>query len=183
VGEFYAAGHPTRIRVLSEVLGGVWEALLAQRADIAITEVEGRGAAQISHRPLGAVSFVFAVAPGHALVRAQQPIKVADIRQHRVVVIADSARTSAPRSTGIASAADVLTVPTLAASVAAQVAGVGVGFLPRAAAAGPIARGELTALRVAAPKPSLLLSVAWRSAEHGPAARWFVERLLRLELG
>jgi DNA-binding transcriptional LysR family regulator len=76
----------------------------------------------------------------------------------------------------------VLTVPTLQAKIAAQVAGLGVGFVPAAAAAGALARGELVALRVAAPKPKLQISVAWRAAEHGPAARWFVERLLRLEL-
>jgi DNA-binding transcriptional LysR family regulator len=70
VGEFYAAGHPTRIRLLSEVLGGVWEALLAQRADVAITEIESAGAPEIVHRSLGSVAFVFAVAPGHAVVRA-----------------------------------------------------------------------------------------------------------------
>ena len=73
IGEFYAAGHPTRVRVLSEVLGGVWEALLEQRADVAITEVDGRGAADIAHRPLGSVSFVFAVAPQHPLAQERQP--------------------------------------------------------------------------------------------------------------
>ena len=100
VGEFYAAGHPTRIRLLSEVLGGVWEALLAQRADVAITEIESAGAPEIVHRSLGSVAFVFAVAPGHALAGA------------------------------------------------AQLAGLGVGFLPQALAAGAIARGELIPLRV-----------------------------------
>jgi DNA-binding transcriptional LysR family regulator len=71
VGEFYAAGHPTRIRLLSEVLGGVWEALLAQRADVAITEIESAGAPEIVHRSLGSVAFVFAVAPGHAQAAAR----------------------------------------------------------------------------------------------------------------
>jgi DNA-binding transcriptional LysR family regulator len=182
VGEFYAAGHPTRVRVLSEVLGGVWEALLDQRADVAITEVDGRGAAEIAHRPLGSLSFVFAVAPQHPLAHERQPIKVAAIRQHRVVVVADSARGTAPRSSGISTSADVLTVPTVQAKLAAQIAGLGVGFLPELVAAGPVAQGRLVTLRVATPKPKLQLSVAWRSAAQGPAAQWFIERLLRLEL-
>lgn len=181
VGEFYAAGHPTRISVLSEVLGGVWEALLAQRADVAITEVDGRGAVEIAHRPLGAVSFVFAVAPEHPLAREKQPVKVAAIRRHRVVVVADSARGTEPRSSGIATAADILRVPTVRAKLAAQVAGLGVGFLPEAVAAEPVAQGRLVVLRVAAPKPKLQLSVAWRAAAQGPAAQWFVERLLQVK--
>jgi DNA-binding transcriptional LysR family regulator len=98
------------------------------------------------------------------------------------VVVADSARGSTPRSSGIATAADVLTVPTVQAKLAAQLAGLGVGFLPEAVAAAAVAQGQLVTLRVAAPKPNLQLSVAWRAAAQGPAARWFVERLLQLEL-
>jgi DNA-binding transcriptional LysR family regulator len=182
VGEFCAAGHPTRIRLLSEVLGGVWESLLAQRADVALTEIESADAPEIMHRSLGNVAFVFAVAPGHALAGAAQPVPVAEIRRHRVVVVADSARGAPPRSSGIASGADVLTVPSLRAKLAAQRAGLGVGFLPEALAAGAIARGELIPLRVATPKPQIALSVAWRATGAGPATQWFVQRLAELDL-
>lgn len=182
VADFYSAGHPTRIRVRTEVLGGVWEALVARRADVAVTEVAAHGGADITHRPIGALPFVFAVAPQHPLAREMQPLKLATIRRHRVVVVADSARGGPPRSTGIAEAADVLTVSSLRAKLAAQVAGLGVGFLPEPLAAGPIAQGRLVALRVAAPKPRLQLSVAWRGSESGPALSWFAERLRGIDL-
>jgi DNA-binding transcriptional LysR family regulator len=177
VADFYAAGHPTRIRLQTEVLGGVWESLVAQRADIALTEIESHDAAEIAHRPLGTVSFVFAVAPGHPLAREKQPLKLAAIRRHRVVVVADSARAAAARSSGISQSADVLTVSSLPAKLAAQLAGLGVGFLPDSLAAAPIEQGRLVALRVAAPKPRVQLNVAWRSSQSGPALSWFVERL------
>lgn len=182
VADFYRAGHPTRIRVRTEVLSGVWESLVSRRADVAVTELESRGAADITHRPIGSLPFVFAVAPDHPLAREKQPIKVATIRRHRVVVVADSARGGAPRSSGIAEAADVLTVSSLQAKLAAQLAGLGVGFLPEHVAARPIAQGQLVPLRVAAPKPRLQLSVAWRASEGGPALSWFVERLQHLDL-
>lgn len=182
VGEFYAAGHPTQVRVVTEVLGGVWEALLAQRADVAVVEIPAGGALDIAHRPIGAVSFVFAVAPTHPLARAPQPVKAAEVRRHRLVVAADSARSTAPRSSGITGAADVLTVSSLHAKVQAQIDGLGVGFLPAALAAAPLAAGRLVPLRVSAPKPRLQLSVAWRAAGAGPAARWFAERLQQLAL-
>lgn len=182
VADFYRAGHPTRIRVRTEVLGGVWESLVARRADVAVTEVEARGVSDITHRPIGTLSFVFAVAPDHPLARERQPVKLSAIRRHRVVVVADSARSGAARSSGIAQAADVLTVSSLQAKLAAQVAGLGVGFLPESAAAPAIAQGRLVPLRVAAPKPRLQLSVAWRASDGGPALAWFVERLRGLDL-
>lgn len=182
VRDFYAAGHPTRVRLLSEVLGGVWDALVTQRADLAITELGSSGAMGISHRPLGTVSFVFVVAPDHPLSLEAQPLKLAAIRRHRVVVVADSSRAAPPRSSGVTSASDVLTVADLAAKLAAQIAGLGVGFLPTRLAAEAIAQGRLVALRVAAPKPRVALSVAWRAQGAGPAALWFVERLRRIDL-
>lgn len=181
VRDFYEAGHPTRIRLLSEVLGGVWEALVSRRADLAITEVGSAGAMGIAHRPLGAVSFVFAVAPGHPLAHEPQPVRMAAIRRHRVVVAADTSRSATPRSSGITSAADVLTVASLHAKVQAQIAGLGVGFLPATLAAEALADGRLVALRVASPKPRLQLSVAWH-AQAGPAATWFAQRLQRVAL-
>ena len=183
LADFYAAGHPTRIRILSEVLGGAWDAMVSQRADLALAEVTAVGAMGIVHRPVGAVSFVFAVAPQHPLARARQPVKVAEIRRHRVVVVADSSRHEPARSAGITSAADVLTVASLQAKLAAQVAGLGVGFLPSALAADAIAQGRLVVLRVASPRPRVQLDVAWRSHGAGPATLWFAERLQRLSLG
>ncbi|GMV59066.1 MAG: LysR family transcriptional regulator [Betaproteobacteria bacterium] len=184
VGEFYAAGHPTRIKLQAEVLGGPWDALVAQRADVALTEIFGDGSAlEIAHRPLGTVEFVFAIAPSHPLAAEKEPLKASTIRRHRVVVAADSSRGLPARSSGIAAAADVLTVGSLAAKLAAHVAGLGVGFLPRALAAPAIAAGRLVERRVSAPKPRVALAVAWRTPDAGPACRWFVERLQRLDLG
>ncbi|MBX9871261.1 MAG: LysR family transcriptional regulator, partial [Burkholderiaceae bacterium] len=183
VQTFYAEGHPTRIRLLSEVLGGVWEALVTQRADIALTEVSASGAMGISHRPLGQLPFVFGVAPDHPLAPEPQPVKLTALRQQRWVVIADSSRSMSPRSSGIEGAADVLTVASLQAKLRAQEAGLGVGFLPSWIAQPAIDQGRLVPLKVAAPKPRLQLSVAWRPQGMGPAGRWFVERLQQITLG
>lgn len=177
VREFQAAGHPTRLRIDTGVLGGPWEALLTQRAELVICEMPAAPPAGIAHAPLWTVAFVFAVAPGHPLAGVPQPLKPADIRRHRVVVAADSATTLPPRSSGVASARDVLTVGSLAAKFEAQVAGLGVGFLPVSMAAPAIDDGHLVALRVAAPKPRITLSLAWRTEATGPALRWFTERL------
>jgi DNA-binding transcriptional LysR family regulator len=181
VSEFYSQGHPTRIRIHTEVLGGVWEALTSQRADIALVEVPPGAAQEIAHRPLGSVDFVFAVAPDHPLTREPQPIKVAAVRRHRVVAVADSVRGLPARTTGIAPGADVLTVSSLQAKLQAQVMGLGVGFLPAGLAADAIADGKLVVLAVTAPKPRTQLDVAWGVKNTGPATRWFVERIQDLD--
>jgi DNA-binding transcriptional LysR family regulator len=178
---FYAEGHPTRIRLLREVLGGVWEAMLARRADVALTQVGDDATEGIAHRPVGSVSFVFAVAPGHPLARAEGALRASTIARHRVVVVADSARAMPRRSSGVTIAADVLTVPCVKTKLEAQLAGLGVGFLPLAVAARPVAEGRLVVREVAVPKPQLPLSVAWRAADGGPAARWFVDRLAAID--
>jgi DNA-binding transcriptional LysR family regulator len=182
VDDFYAAGHPTRVKLSSEVLGGAWEALLEQRADIAVAEVPASGVLEIAHRPIGSVSFQFCCAPDHPLARESQPLKIAVIRRHRAVVAADSARSTPARSSGIAAATDVLTVGSLRAKLEAQVAGLGVGFLPTALAADAVAAGQLVVRKVAAPKPRVAIAVAWRTVEAGHAAEWFVGRLQKIEL-
>jgi DNA-binding transcriptional LysR family regulator len=182
VGEFYAAGHPTRVRIRTEVLGGVWEALTAQRADVALVEVPPGAAQEIAHRPVGSVGFVFAVAPGHPLTREPQPLKVATVRRHRIVAVADTALSFPVRTTGITPGADVLTVSSMQAKIQAQVLGLGVGFVPQGLAASAIAAGSLVVLEVTAPKPRLQLSVAWGAQHSGPATQWFAERMQRLSL-
>jgi DNA-binding transcriptional LysR family regulator len=71
----------------------------------------------------------------------------------------------------------------LQAKLRAQEAGVGVGFLPSWIAQPAIDQGRLVPLKVAAPKPRLQLSVAWRPQGMGPAGHWFVERLQQMTLG
>lgn len=181
VAAFYAEGHPTRIRIRTEVLDGVWEALTSQRADLAIVEVPPGAAQEISYRPLGSVTFVFAVAPDHPLAREPQPIKVATVRRHRIVAVADSARGLPARTTGIAPGADVLTVSSMHAKLQAQIMGLGVGFLPAGLAADAIEQGRLVVLAVTAPKPRTQLSVAWGAQNTGPATRWFVDKMQELK--
>ena len=48
----------------------------------------------------------------------------------RVVLVADSSRNLPPRSSGLPSGPDALTVSTLQSKLEAQIAGVAVGFVP-----------------------------------------------------
>jgi DNA-binding transcriptional LysR family regulator len=174
---FYAESHPTRIRITSEVLSGGWDALVAGRAALSITQEGLAPAVGIATRSLGRVSMVFVCAPGHPLARVREPLRVEQIRRHRRVATADTSRNLPPRSAGILGAEDTLTVPSMHAKMEAHIAGLGVGFMPRSLAAAAIARGLLVEKRVAEPERSTNLCAAWRPREAGAALDWFVNRL------
>jgi len=173
---------PTQVRITEEVLGGTWDALLAGRADLAVGATqEGPSPHRLSvgyrSEPLGAVELVFAVAPTHPLAALPSPLTSAEIRRHRQVVVGDTSQQLAPRTTGLVGAVDVLTVPTMAAKIDAQKAGLGCGYLPRARIADAVARGELTVKATDQGERSSTLNVAWRQDARGKAAAWWIETL------
>ena len=176
--EFYAEESGTRIRLAHEVLAGTWEALMSGRADLALGvsgEVPAGGGYAV--RMLGYKDFIFAVAPAHPLAALAEPLSREQILAHRAIAVSDSSRSLAPRSVGLLTGQDVLTVPDLESKVAAQLAGLGCGYLPAHAAAPLIKEGRLVAKDVDEIKPSGNLYYAWRSREKGKALRWFLQRL------
>ena len=61
--------------------------------------------------------------------------------------------------------------------MAAHVAGLGVGFLPRGMAEREAQAGRLEILRADPQRPPADLLVAWRPGRPGKALEWFVRRL------
>lgn len=178
VADFYRLAAPTRIKLTVEVLGGCWDALISRRADLVVgAPGEAPAGSGCIARPFGTVDFVFAVCPGHPLAREEKPLTAQQIGNHRIIAVADSSRNLPPRSIGLLSGQEVLTVPNLRAKVAAQVAGLGVGYLPRHLAAPELASGRLLEKAVQETRPLGALHVAWRAAEAGNALAWLIERL------
>jgi DNA-binding transcriptional LysR family regulator len=178
----FCAVAPTQVRISEEVLGGTWDALLAGRADLAVgASQEGPAPHRLSvgyrSEPLGAVDLVFAVAPAHPLAALPSPLDAAEIRRHRQVVVGDTSQQLAPRATGLVGAVDVLTVPTMGAKIAAQVAGLGCGYLPRTRIAEAVARGALVVKDTDQGARSSTLNVAWRRDARGKAIAWWIETL------
>ncbi len=191
---FYAQrmddGQPpgTRLRLRSEVLAGLWEALLSGQADLAIG-VPMASAPQpgISVKPLGEVAFVFVVAPHHALAGATEPLSDVRLLDQRAVAVADSAQRLPTMTFNLLPGQDVLTVPTMPAKIEALLRGLGCGFVPE-----PMVRDQLEAgLLVALPVERALLPAqvgyAWRTAAapqprrppQGLALQWWLNQLDR----
>ena len=178
IGDFYQEGHSTEIRLSSEVLAGCWDALLSGRADLAIGAPgdmpPGGG---LNTHPMGSVEFVFAISPDHPLAHQPEPLSTAQIGQHRAIVLADTTRGLAARSSGLISGQSRLAVPSAESKVAAQVAGLGVGHLPRHLADPEVALGRLVIRQTAEPRPPVTLQLAWRSDHTGKAMKWMIDRL------
>jgi DNA-binding transcriptional LysR family regulator len=120
---------------------------------------------------------VFAAAPFHPICNEPQPLADATILHYRAVSVADSSRTLPPRTVGLISGQDTLTVPTMEAKASAQVAGLGVGFLPKWIAEREAAAGRLRILEVAGTRLAGDVYIVWRPGQEGKALKWFVKRL------
>lgn len=176
--EFYGEKTGTRLRLSSEVLAGTWDALASGRADLALgASGDAPSGRNYATRLIGRIEMVFAAAPFHPIVAAPRPLDDATIQEHRAVSVADSSRLLAPRTVGLLSGQDTLTVPSMEAKAAAQVAGLGVGFLPRPVAEREAAAGRLRILEVAGARPAADLLAAWRPGDEGKALEWFVRRI------
>ncbi len=176
--DFHAQATSTRLRFSTEVLGGCWDALVSGRADLAIgASGDGPAGGGYQTRVLGEIDWVFAIAPSHPLASAAEPLTRDDILAHRAISVADSSRNLPPRTTGLLSGQETLTVSDTASKLQAQVMGLGVGYLPQCLATVVAAKGELVIRRTEEAKVSQMLYLAWRTAHRGKALKWFVEQV------
>jgi len=176
--EFYAVECGTRVRLLVEVYGGGWDALVSERADLVIgAPGDGPAGGGYATRALGSIQWMFAMRPDHPLAHLPEPLRSADLLAYRAVSAADSSRNLPPRSSGLLSGQDVLTVPDIHTKRDAQVAGLGIGFLPTQLIGPEVAAGRLVTKRVEEPKPEIPFFIAWHARDPGRALRWFLERL------
>lgn len=188
LGEFCGQA-PTQLRFSHEVLGGTWDALASGRADLAIGATAGgpqaASGAGLRTRKLAEVRFVFAVAPGHPLADAAAPLSAAQMRAYRQIVVGDTSQQLAPRTAGLLGAADTITVPSMVDKIAAQAAGLGVGYLPLHLIGEQLARGELLIKRTEAEREHgerIPLYAAWRAEARGKAIDWWLARLSAAEV-
>ncbi|GMR20080.1 MAG: LysR family transcriptional regulator [Gammaproteobacteria bacterium] len=178
VRDFTAQECGTALRLSQEVYGGCWDALITGRADLVIgAPGEGPPGGGYRTREMGEVRFAFAVAPDHPLAVQPQPLSAGCIRQYLAVSIADSSRHLAPRTSGLLSGQQVLTVANMETKIAAQRQGLAVGFLPRHLIDKELKSRRLCVLEVEEAKPSMPLLMAWRSNQTGRALKWFLEAL------
>ena len=172
----------TRLRLRSDVLAGTWEALVSGQADLALGvmgELPNPGGIEL--RPLGEMSFVFCVAPHHALAAVEAPLDDAQLVRQRAIAVADTAQRLAPMTVNLLPGQDVLTVPSMRAKLEALLRGLGCGYVPEPLARPHLDAGHLVRKATTQGERVAPLFYAWR-AEHGRqslgrALQWWLEQL------
>jgi DNA-binding transcriptional LysR family regulator len=178
---FFSQSPPTRIRLRDETLSGTLEALTSGQADLAIgVTPDSANTSDVHSKPLGVMSFVYAVAPHHPLAKAPEPLSDALIQQHRGVAVADSVQRGRGLTFGLLSGQDVFTVGSMQAKLDAQLRGLGGGGLPRCMADPYIESGRLVVKKTERGHRQVSIHYAWRggkTATKGRALQWWLQQL------
>lgn len=178
---FFSMNPPTRLKLRAETLSGTLEALNSGQADLALgVALDDNTKSGLGREHLGAVNFVFAVAPHHPLADAPGPLSDRVIRQHRAAVIADSIQHGASLTYGVLTGQDTFTVADMPTKLDAQLRGLGAGFLPACLAQPHIDAGKLVVKSVERAEHQVNVSYAWRKsnkASQGRALKWWLEQL------
>jgi DNA-binding transcriptional LysR family regulator len=171
-------GPPTRLRFRTEVLSGTWEALVSGQADLAIGTSSQPPGSSVACEVMGEQHWLFVVAPSHPLAQLEEPLSAAQISQHRIVTVADTARQLATLTFGVVPGQDVLTLPSLSAKLQAQLRGLGCGWLPEPMVREPLARGQLVT-KATYDTRRITLHYAWRTTGTPPAKAlsWWLQQL------
>ena len=178
---FFALAPPTRLKISHEALSGTLEALTSGQADLAIgVAIEASLNRSVQSKPMGSIRFVYAVAPHHPLAGAAEPLSDAMLMPHRAVAVADSVQRGSGLTVGLMGGQDIFTVPGMQEKIAAQLRGLGGGFLPEYMARPHIDAGRLVEKRVQGEERRVPLSYAWRSTtpgSEGRALQWWLKQL------
>ena len=177
VQRFLQLDRQVDIALSEEVLGGGWDALQHRRVDLVIgaTGELPRGAFEV--HAIGELQFVFAVAAAHPLAAVETRLSVQQLRQYPAVIVADSSQTLPARSSGLFDSKQRLIVDSMAAKIAVQEQGLGIGFVPRHLVQSQLASGALVEKACEWPRPDQPLYLAWRKGEQGKALAWFAREL------
>jgi DNA-binding transcriptional LysR family regulator len=181
--EFYTVpGHAeTDLRIAHETLGGAWDPLILQRADLVVGASGDNLPADSGHhaRLIGTLEFILVASRRHALALHRGPVPDHVLRMHRAAVVADSSSQLPPRAAGLLAGQKTITLPDVQTKLAALKSGLAAGFLPRCCVARELSDGELVEIALqTAPRPENFY-LAWNDRPKGKAFRWWLERLER----
>jgi DNA-binding transcriptional LysR family regulator len=183
VNGFYDLKIPTQLRLSTEVLGGVWDALISRLVDLAVGTVgEPPLDPNIIARPIGTLNHVFVTALDHPLASIPEPLESETIARYRGVVMSDTSRELDPQAVAIHEGQPLIFVSTREAKLEALCEGIAVGMLPEPLAEGLIRKGKLVARRIVGVREYSNCYLAWRRDKAGNALNWWIDQLDQADL-
>ncbi len=177
VEDFNKLDHKVDVSLGEEVLGGGWDALHSRRVDIVIGATGELPKGIFKTHKIGELSFIFAVSAEHPLADYDGVLETKTLSKYPSVVVSDTSQLLPIRDSGLFKSKSVIRVNSMETKLAAQVQGLGIGFLPKHMAMPYIESGELIEKRCEIPRPNQELFIAWHKGQEGRAFEWFVEKL------
>ncbi len=160
----------TQFHISRQIYMGVWDSLLYEGFSLAIGVTGTEALANtFSLDPLGSVQWRFVMAADHALANVEEPLTEAQLRRFPAVNIEDSARTLTKRVAWRLPGQKEIIVPDMETKIAAHLAGVGIGFLPKSLCQSMIDNQQLVSRVIPTMRPPSPLSLAWRKFGSGKA--------------
>ena len=179
------AEHPAlEISMIEQVLGGTWEALFDDRADLIVGAIENvpgqytQARQGIRVHPWRPVEMVLVASPRHPICRLPEPLDAATIQQYRGIVVSDTAQRLGALSRGSFGSGNVLYVSNMQEKLEAHMANLGVGRLPRFLAQPHIEAGRLVALAATDGATHEPTALAYRATNRGRALGHLADALL-----
>jgi len=165
--------------ITEEALGGTWERLVDDQADLLIGAAHPvplqSGIATLDWK---SIEMVFAVARDHPLASLDGPLGRDQLSDHTWVVVHDTSRYSAPRDTGRILSDKRFYVRTLEQKIQVQLSGVGIGFLPRHRIESYLESGELKLCQLVDSEPvESQILLAWKRVNHGKGLKTLIKML------
>jgi DNA-binding transcriptional LysR family regulator len=176
VRRFTEQAPSTSLRIISEVLGGPWDALEQGRAELAVAPLQMRPPAGTRSKTIGSVRFIYVAHADHPACR-EKALTPERLARYRAIAVADTARSRPPRTTRLLDNQPSLTVSDFHAKISALEAGLGIGTLPEGMAGPLIGAGRLQQLDMADPAEAIPVKLAWRTDSAGKALRWLTRHL------
>ena len=160
----------TQFHISRQIYMGVWDSLLYEGFSLAIGVTGTEALANtFSLDPLGSVQWRFVRAADHPLANVEEPLTEAQLRRFPAVNIEDSARTLTKRVAWRLPGQKEIIVPDMETKIAAHLAGVGIGFLPKSLCQSMIDNQQLVSRVIPTMRPPSPLSLAWRKFGSGKA--------------
>lgn len=153
----------TQFHISRQIYMGVWDSLLYEGFSLAIGVTGTEALANtFSLDPLGSVQWRFVMAADHPLANVEEPLTEAQLRRFPAVNIEDSAGTLTKRVAWRLPGQKEIIVPDMETKIAAHLAGVGIGFLPKSLCQSMIDNQQLVSRVIPTMRPPSPLSLAWR---------------------
>ncbi|MBL4900202.1 MAG: LysR family transcriptional regulator [Colwellia sp.] len=172
IQQFLAEHKNIEIDVQEEVMNGTWEALIDDRVDLVIGAPapvpNQKGIRAIKVGQLNSVLVVSALHEQSAqLSRAKQPVQASDLTKYRNVIVHDSSQHEIPWSVNLIEGSQHFFVSSMTQKIAAIIAGIGIGHLPKGMVQPYIDAGELIVIELAEKAPLQDLFMAWKITNKG----------------